>query len=171
MASAMTRSVDVRFVCLLGVCALAGSLFPTPVHARQPPGTQQTSDAQQTQAPQSTTEDDRLLQLAEPDYRVINVPTTSLLPKRGWAFDLTHRFNGNLANRSFADNARSLFGIDDGATIGLEFRYAFVRRVQTAAYRTNFDRTIQIYGKYRSEEHTSELQSLRHLVCRLLLEK
>src|SRR5437899_5451897 len=26
-------------------------------------------------------------------------------------------------------------------------------------------------GKKRSEEHTSELQSLRHLVCRLLLEK
>src|SRR5205814_9156741 len=26
-------------------------------------------------------------------------------------------------------------------------------------------------GKARSEEHTSELQSLRHLVCRLLLEK
>src|ERR1035441_8108280 len=24
-------------------------------------------------------------------------------------------------------------------------------------------------GRYRSEEHTSELQSLRHLVCRLLL--
>src|ERR1039458_10752904 len=26
-------------------------------------------------------------------------------------------------------------------------------------------------GELRSEEHTSELQSLRHLVCRLLLEK
>src|SRR5436853_3811455 len=26
-------------------------------------------------------------------------------------------------------------------------------------------------GALRSEEHTSELQSLRHLVCRLLLEK
>src|SRR5258705_9569312 len=26
-------------------------------------------------------------------------------------------------------------------------------------------------GRARSEEHTSELQSLRHLVCRLLLEK
>src|SRR5438045_145635 len=26
-------------------------------------------------------------------------------------------------------------------------------------------------SEYRSEEHTSELQSLRHLVCRLLLEK
>src|SRR5262245_62739523 len=29
--------------------------------------------------------------------------------------------------------------------------------------------TIRI--EFRSEEHTSELQSLRHLVCRLLLEK
>src|SRR5262245_64809331 len=27
------------------------------------------------------------------------------------------------------------------------------------------------HGTIRSEEHTSELQSLRHLVCRLLLEK
>src|SRR5205814_10276436 len=31
---------------------------------------------------------------------------------------------------------------------------------------------ISILARYpRSEEHTSELQSLRHLVCRLLLEK
>src|SRR5437899_9681728 len=28
-----------------------------------------------------------------------------------------------------------------------------------------------VYNAPRSEEHTSELQSLRHLVCRLLLEK
>src|ERR1035441_10404249 len=28
-----------------------------------------------------------------------------------------------------------------------------------------------LYDEQRSEEHTSELQSLRHLVCRLLLEK
>src|SRR5947199_3620981 len=31
--------------------------------------------------------------------------------------------------------------------------------------------TAKVYAKKRSEEHTSELQSLRHLVCRLLLEK
>src|SRR5258705_1439607 len=29
----------------------------------------------------------------------------------------------------------------------------------------------RLAGSLRSEEHTSELQSLRHLVCRLLLEK
>src|SRR5258705_804754 len=32
-------------------------------------------------------------------------------------------------------------------------------------------RTDARRGFFRSEEHTSELQSLRHLVCRLLLEK
>src|ERR1035441_10986086 len=32
-------------------------------------------------------------------------------------------------------------------------------------------RAEQGAGHQRSEEHTSELQSLRHLVCRLLLEK
>src|SRR5262245_63354882 len=31
--------------------------------------------------------------------------------------------------------------------------------------------TASATGSRRSEEHTSELQSLRHLVCRLLLEK
>src|SRR5205814_5751660 len=38
--------------------------------------------------------------------------------------------------------------------------------VQTLA-----ERLGQAGGGIRSEEHTSELQSLRHLVCRLLLEK
>src|SRR5947199_2487662 len=34
------------------------------------------------------------------------------------------------------------------------------------------DDWIRVFGsRFRSEEHTSELQSLRHLVCRLLLEK
>src|SRR3989442_9594048 len=33
------------------------------------------------------------------------------------------------------------------------------------------DPTFQTNGQFRSEEHTSELQSRPHLVCRLLLEK
>src|SRR5205814_5382053 len=37
-----------------------------------------------------------------------------------------------------------------------------------AIYRRRLD---ELHGGPRSEEHTSELQSLRHLVCRLLLEK
>src|SRR5439155_21059086 len=32
-------------------------------------------------------------------------------------------------------------------------------------------RSVEMFAEYRSEEHTSELQSRGHLVCRLLLEK
>src|SRR5205823_7196978 len=34
-----------------------------------------------------------------------------------------------------------------------------------------FTRALRTLGRARSEEHTSELQSLAYLVCRLLLEK
>src|SRR6266498_3010662 len=37
-------------------------------------------------------------------------------------------------------------------------------------FRTNADTEVLVHG-FRSEEHTSELQSRPHLVCRLLLEK
>src|SRR6202453_4610535 len=37
--------------------------------------------------------------------------------------------------------------------------------------RPHFDGAVLSAGAARSEEHTSELQSRRHLVCRLLLEK
>src|SRR5205814_9209481 len=40
-----------------------------------------------------------------------------------------------------------------------------------AAARTSSPATTLHSRRSRSEEHTSELQSLRHLVCRLLLEK
>src|SRR5258705_1891972 len=48
----------------------------------------------------------------------------------------------------------------------------FVRARTTAQMNACINNLRQIDGaKQRSEEHTSELQSLRHLVCRLLLEK
>jgi hypothetical protein len=46
------------------------------------------------------------------------------------------------------ESAKSLFGIDDGATVGLELRYGLARHLQVVAYRTSFDRTIQLSGKY-----------------------
>src|ERR1039458_1827075 len=42
---------------------------------------------------------------------------------------------------------------------------------KTPAASHTVPRTMAGQRKCRSEEHTSELQSLRHLVCRLLLEK
>src|SRR5258706_8050472 len=49
----------------------------------------------------------------------------------------------------------------------------WARAVPTArtAFGWPISAAIQPYGRTRSEEHTSELQSLTNLVCRLLLEK
>src|SRR5258706_7018680 len=56
---------------------------------------------------------------------------------------------------------------------GLDRRRAQARRIyhpRRAGRRPGFSRPAATLGQ-RSEEHTSELQSLTNLVCRLLLEK
>src|SRR5947199_9715090 len=47
----------------------------------------------------------------------------------------------------------------------------YLRRKLIVAFGTRDARLRMLRIWNRSEEHTSELQSLRHLVCRLLLEK
>src|SRR5437899_5516649 len=52
--------------------------------------------------------------------------------------------------------------------INLAFRNSITEFNYQGEYRGVFPIKV---NQLRSEEHTSELQSLRHLVCRLLLEK
>src|SRR3989338_1796211 len=44
-------------------------------------------------------------------------------------------------------------------------------RLSCASFRTRLNTSFSVAFSSRSEEHTSELQSQFHLVCRLLLEK
>jgi len=96
----------------------------------------------------STGNDDAEPVLAEPDFRVLNLPSTLRLPVHGSNFQLTHRFNGNLRQGSFTDNAGNVFGLDQGAAVGFEYRFGVVRHVQAAVYRTAIEKTVQFYGKY-----------------------
>jgi hypothetical protein len=102
----------------------------------------------QAPTPADAGDDESVVQLAEPDFRLINLQTTLRLPSHKLNFDLTHRFNGNLRRGSFSDQAGDLFGLDEGATIGFELRYAIAPHVQVAAYRTSFNKTVEFYGKY-----------------------
>jgi hypothetical protein len=92
--------------------------------------------------------DDADLVLAEPDFRVLNLPSTLRLPVRGSNFQLTHRFNGNLRQGSFDENASNLFGLDQGAVVGFEYRFGVARHLQAAIYRSGMDKTFQFHGKY-----------------------
>ena len=114
---------------------------------------------------QAGDDDDAALDVVEPDYTVVNIPTTLRLPKHKGNFHLTHRFNGNLEEGSFGDQASTLFGIDKGATIGFEYRFAVARHVQAAVYRSSFEQTIQLYGKFDAiHQNASNPLSLSGLV-------
>ena len=96
----------------------------------------------------SDEDDDAVLRPLQPDFTLINLPTTLPLPAHKSNFRLTHRFNGNLRLGGFGSQAGNLFGLDEGATVGLEYRFAVARHIEAAVYRTTFNRTTQFYGKY-----------------------
>jgi hypothetical protein len=114
---------------------------------QSPSGPQRTEPASQSAAP-AADDDDAAPVLAEPDFRVLNLPSTLRLPLHGSGFQLTHRFNGNLRQGSFSENGGNLFGLDQGAVVGFEYRFGIARHVQAAVYRTAFDKSLQFYGKY-----------------------
>src|SRR5947199_1598515 len=72
---------------------------------------------------------------------------------------------------------RDQFGVVFEQGTGPERRRRFTRYAPVGSRSTDAslaelsDRQLIDLLRQRSEEHTSELQSLRHLVCRLLLEK
>ena len=99
-------------------------------------------------ARQAPDDDDAKVQAAEPDFRLINLPSTLRLPRHAMNFGLTHRFAGNLRTGTFGHQLGNLFGLDEGAIMSLEFRYGIARHVQAIFLRTNYDKTIQFSGRW-----------------------
>jgi cytochrome c oxidase subunit 2 len=96
-------------------------------------------------------EPDRVADLAvdvlEPDFNVIALPTTLRLPRNKFAFRLTHRFsrpiNGGV---TYGNLLEDFFGFDSPALIGLEFRYGLLPGTQVGVYRGN-TKNIQIFSR------------------------
>ena len=63
-------------------------------------------------------------------------------------FHLTHRFNENLRAIGFGTQLSNLFGLDQGATIQLEYRFGVMKHLEAIVSRTNVDRDIQFSAKY-----------------------
>src|SRR5437899_4714082 len=88
-------------------------------------------------------------------------------PPRSTLFPYTTLFR-SLLEQGIEDHLeRRAHGEDCGVPV-----YRRYRRIREASEprQDHAARLADLHGR-RSEEHTSELQSLRHLVCRLLLEK
>ena len=136
------RSIVFSAAALLTVLTSAAAQ-----EAQPPAGTSQNEPTNQSDVAPAD-DDDSVPVLAEPDFRVLNLPSTLRLPRYGSNFQLTHRFNGNLRRGSLGGNAGNLFGLDQGAAVGFEYRFGIARHLQAAVYRTAVDKVFQFYTKY-----------------------
>ena len=137
----MTRSLPLALVgllaCVSGVSAQQGGTGGLEIKATEAT----------TGAGAQDERDDAVLDRAQPDFTIVNLPTTLRLPKWKSAFRVTHRFTRPLAQGDFGDLLEDFFGLDGGALIGLEYRFGLPWGTQVGVLRTS-DRTIQFFGEY-----------------------
>lgn len=84
---------------------------------------------------------------AQPEFTIVNLPTTLRLPRFKSAFRITHRFNRPLGDGDFGDLVGDAFGLDSGAGIGIEYRFSPLTNAQLVFHRTNA-KTIQFSAQY-----------------------
>lgn len=172
LASLTMRAARVTFSFIVGPAVLTCCLTASAAAAAtDPPGPSVSPDTATATAPPTVTEapaiasvtpppasspapeaapddeDDMAPSATQPDFTVVNLPTTLRLPKNRLAFRVTHRFTRPLGQGSFGSSAGDLFGLDSGAQIGLEVRFAPIRGAQIGVYRTS-DKTIDFFGSY-----------------------
>jgi hypothetical protein len=136
-----------RGVALPGLL-LGAILLASPAFAQEPPAAPADAPAAAAApaapAPAPTPDPDREIDPVQPDFTVINLPTTLRLPRHALAFRLTHRFSRPLGEGDFGDLAADLFGLDSAAQIGLELRFGIFSGTQFGVYRTN-DRAMDFF--------------------------
>lgn len=93
-------------------------------------------------------DDDAALKIAEPDFTLVSLPTSLRLPTFGSAFRITHRFQRTLGEGDFGDLAGDLFGLDNGATIGIEYRFGLFKNMQAGFHRSSRAKTFEFFGQY-----------------------
>jgi hypothetical protein len=139
--------LPILFVALIARSAAAQTSDPGPPQAAaQAPD----AGAPQSASPPSAAPRD------ETELNVIALPTTQSMRRFGSHFRITHRFTRELGRGNFGDLASDLFGLDEGAVIGLDYRFAPTSNIQVAAYRTVFNQTVQFSSRWdalRQGEH------------------
>jgi hypothetical protein len=151
--------IQTALITTLGL-AIAGA--PARAAVIMDPQQQPSQSAGQASAPPASPQtapedDDAVLNPVEPDFVVVNLPTTMRLPKFKGNFRVTHRFGQNLRGNSFGDNASNLFGLDSGAVVGLEYRFAPVRHLEAVVFRSSLLKTVQFSGKYDALHENSTM--------------
>ena len=108
----------------------------------EPPAAPPQTGAQPADAPQPPPPS------VELDQMVINSPTTMPLRRHKSYFRITHRFARDLRRGPFGSLAEDLFSLDNGAIIGLEYRFGITDRIQAGIHRSILGKTIVTFARW-----------------------
>ena len=128
----------------------------------------QRAGRQNPPAPPAADDADLDPNVSQPDFTLVNLPTTLRLPRIKSAFRVTHRFLRPLGQDDFGDRwSEDLFGLDSGAIIGLEYRFGLMSGLQAGILRTSDRDDRVLRAVQRAEpENRRRGRSRRARVCR-----
>jgi hypothetical protein len=84
----------------------------------------------------------------EIDQALINLPTSMPLGRHKNYFRLTHRFARDLGQGSFGSLVDDFFSLDNGAVLGLEYRFGITSTLQAGVHRSTLGKTLQAFGRW-----------------------
>jgi len=85
---------------------------------------------------------------AQIDLNLIDLPTTQSIARHHGYFRLTHRFARDLRRGDLGELASDLFSLDNGAIIGLEYRYGITGNLQAGIHRSLLSKTIETFARW-----------------------
>ena len=84
----------------------------------------------------------------EIELNLVNLPTTQSLARHKSYTRITHRFARDLGLGDFGDLAADLFSLDNGAVIGLEYRFGITNNLHAGLHRNTQNKTLQAFGRW-----------------------
>lgn len=82
------------------------------------------------------------------ELNLISLPTTQSVQRHHGYFRLNHRFARDLRLGDFGDLAADLFALDNGAVLGLEYRFGLTSALQAGIHRSTLTKTLQAFGRW-----------------------
>ena len=82
------------------------------------------------------------------ELNLIDLPTTMSIRRHRSYFRLTHRFARDLRRGDLGELASDLFSLDNGAIIGLEYRFGITSNLQAGVHRSMLSKTIQAFTRW-----------------------
>jgi hypothetical protein len=129
----MTRPFVLALALSLGISVTAAGQTPDPA---APPA------AQPSATPPAPVHDPQI------ELNLISLSTTQSVQRHHGYFRLNHRFSRDLTLGTFGDLAKDLFALDNGAVLGLEYRFGITSSLQAGIHRSTLTKTLQVFSRW-----------------------